>query len=251
MARLAAAVLFIGAVSSLGTARSASPDLVLIRPPRIAKDIAAMPQIAHPADDAQRRINAALKRLDTAVAVAAPDCRKDAQGPDAAAAYWARKVDAPMAGPGYLSIVITDDAFCGGAHPNTATMSIVYDLRTGRPVDWTKLLPPSLTGKIALAKGMDGTRMVTLTSPELLKLYLDAYRHSDSGRDPECMDAVTPGDPPASMVWLDAKQHGLAVQFDLSHVVQNCAIPMIIPASVLRAKGADASMIAAIEAASK
>lgn len=65
------------------------------------------------------------------------------------------------------------------------------------------------------------------------------------------MDAVTTGEPPASTVWLDAKQGGLAVQFDLSHVVQSCAIPMIIPASVLSAEGADAAMVAAIRAAKK
>ena len=251
MARLMAPALLFGLVVGNGNARGASDDLDLVKPPPLAKNIAAMPQIVQPADEAQRRINAALKRLDNAVAVAASDCRKEAEGPAAGDAYWSRNVDVPMSGPSYLSIVITDDAFCGGPHPDTATMSIVYDVRSGRPVDWAKLLPPSLTGKIALAKGMDGTRMATLASPELQKLYLSAYRHSDSGRDAMCVDAVTTGEPPASMVWLDAKQGGMAVQFDLSSAVQNCATPMIIPASVLSAAGADTAMVAAIRAAKK
>ena len=251
MAKVTISILSGCLLLSIGNALGASDDLVLVKQQPVAKNIAAMPQISHPADEPQRRINAALRQLDSAVERAASDCRKEAEGPAAAGAYWSRTVAVPMSGPSYLSIVITDDAFCGGAHPDTATMSIVYDIRSGRPVDWAKLLPPSLTGKIALAKGMDGTCMVTLASPELQKLYLNAYRHSDSGRDAECLDAVTTGEPPASMVWLDAKQGGLAVQFDLSHVVQSCAIPMIIPASVLSAEGADAAMVAAIRAAKK
>ncbi len=251
MKRLTATIILLGVFPATGNATAASDNLALTRLPPVATNIPSMPQIANPADDAQRRINAALKRLDSAVRIAAPECYKDAKNLGATDAYWSRTVDIPMSGPRYLSIVITDDAFCGGAHPNTSTMSIVYDIRTGRPVDWAKLLPPSLTGKMALVKGMDGTSMVTLASPELQALYLDAYKHSDSGRDADCVDAVTTDEPQASMVWLDARRGGLAVKFDLSHVVQNCAIPKIIPLSVLSANGADAGMIAAIKAAKK
>ena len=97
-----------------------------------------MPLIANPSDDAERRINAALKRLDANLRKAIRDCKGHDNGPG----DWVRKVEPTMKGPGYLSFVITDTSFCGGPYPSIGTMSIVYDLRTGTPVDWARLLPP-------------------------------------------------------------------------------------------------------------
>ena len=93
-----------------------------------------MPLTAQSLDDAERHINTALQRLDRPAARAAHECRTE--GPPSSG-YRSRAVSVTMAGPRFLSIVIVDDAFCGGAHPETATLSLVYDLRTGRPVDWT------------------------------------------------------------------------------------------------------------------
>jgi hypothetical protein len=47
-----------------GPALAADRQVHLTVAPPIVKDIAAMPQIADPIDDAERHINAALKRLD-------------------------------------------------------------------------------------------------------------------------------------------------------------------------------------------
>ncbi len=44
-----------------------------------------------------------------------------------------------------------------------------------RPVDWTKLLQPSLTGTVALEEQGDGTKIVTLASKRLFALYLECY----------------------------------------------------------------------------
>ena len=109
-----------------------------------------MPLIADPVDDAERGINVALKRLDLNVLRAVKDCK----GGD-----WERSVTVPMRGPGFLSLTITDSMFCkGSAHPDSGTFSIVYDLTTGKPVDWTQLLPASLTGTVVLEEQGDGTR---------------------------------------------------------------------------------------------
>ncbi len=229
----------------------------MTKPANIVGDLGAMPAIASPADDAQRRINAAVKRLDDKVRKAAADCRKDAAGtPAGADANWSRSVAVTMHGPRFLSYSISDDAFCGGAHPNTSTMAIVYDLQTGQPVDWTKLLPALLTGKVTLSDGMDGTKMVTLSSPVLHALYLAAYRPRSGAakkdtEDDECREAVASADsgPPAMMAWLDAKENGLAVQFDLAHVVQACADTVVIPAEALRALYAQPVLLDAITAA--
>jgi hypothetical protein len=219
-------------------------------PPPLRQGLASMPLIADPADAAENRINTALRRLDAAVRKAAGNCK----GNDGNAGDWERSVDVPMRGPGYLSFVITDSAFCGGAHPDVATMSIVYDLRTGSPVDWTQLLPPSLTGKLALQEGADGTKMVTLASKRLLALYLAGYRTGNATGDDqaECAQAirdVTGDGAPAMMAWLDSKDGGLAVQFELPHAVQACEEPVVIPIETLRAEGAQAALLDSIEAA--
>jgi hypothetical protein len=217
----------------------------LVVPPPVRKDIAAMPQIADPTDDAERHINAALKRLDANVLLAARDC----EGGD-----WTRSVDVPMRGPGFLSLTITDAMDCAGsAHPDSGTFSIVYDLATGKPVDWTHLLPASLTGTLALEDEGGGTKVVTLASKRLFALYLAGYRAGEAPSSDlaECKQAfvaeATDG-PPGMMVWLDAKGGGLAVQVGLAHVEKACEEPVVIPAAVLRAEGAQPALLKAFEA---
>ncbi|WP_267354386.1 MULTISPECIES: hypothetical protein [unclassified Methylobacterium] len=221
--------------------------------PELKPGLAAMPQIAAPADDAERRINAALKRLDGNVRKAARSCQADG----GANSSWTRTIRTPMRGPRFLSVEISDDMFCGGAHPSTGLMAIIYDLTTGAPVDWTKLLPPALTGKVALVEGMDGTKMVTLASKRLHALYLERYRPKTGaakrdGDDDACRTVVqdtSMGDPPAMMAWPDAKAGGLAVQYDLPHYAQACADTVVIPNAVLRREGAQPVLTDAIEAA--
>lgn len=99
--------------------------------------------------------------------------------------------------------------------------------------------------------------MVALASKRLFDLYLTLYRPVAAGAketpdDKECREAVTTANadgPPAMMAWLDAKDGGLAVQFDLPHVVQACADPVVIPVATLKAEGANAALTAALEAA--
>ena len=134
------------ALALCGPAWAADRPVTLTGQPDLKPGIAAMPQIAAPADDAERRINAALRRLDGNVRKAAQACRAEG-GPNSS---WERTIRTPMRGPGFLSVVIVDNAFCGGAHPNVSTMAIVYDLATGAPVDWTALLPATLTGTVSL-----------------------------------------------------------------------------------------------------
>jgi hypothetical protein len=226
-------------------AQAADRVVHLVVPPAAHKNIAAMPQIAAPADDAERRINAALKHLDRNVLKASGDCN----GGD-----WERSVDVPMRGPGFLSLTITDSVYCeGNAHPDSGTFSIVYDLVTGRAVDWTKLLPPSLTGTVTLEEQGDGTKVVTLASKRLFELYMAGYRAGEpAGSDlEECKQAFldqAADAPPGMMVWLDAQGGGLAVQVGLPHVEKACEEPVVITASALRTEGARAALLKAFGA---
>ena len=242
-------ILAVGLVAS-APVHAADRQVEMQVPSPTRKGVAALPLIARPVDDAERRINIALRRLDATLRKALPTCKGDAGAP----ANWERSIEVPMRGPGYISFVITDDAFCGGAHPSTATMAIVYDLRTGAPVDWTRLLPASLTGKVALTAGMDGTKMVTLASKRLYALFLSGYDLGSGTAEDQasCKDAVEnigSDGPPAMMVWPNAKQGGLALQYDLSHVVQACAVPVVVPAETLRAEGVQLPLLDAIRAA--
>jgi len=244
-ATLAAGLLF-AAAGPVHDGWAADRAVRIQTPPPLRKGIDAMPQIADPADDAERRINAALKRLDANVLKSTKAC----PGHD-----WTRTVEAPMAGPGYLSVTVTDGFYCNGAaHPNASLYSIVYDLDTGKPVDWPQLLPPPLVGKQALAGQSDGTRIVTLSSPRLFALYTAGYTADGATGDDirDCKEAVaTEGEdgPPAMMAWLDAKKGGLAVQFDLPHVVKLCEQAVIIPVKTLREAGANPALLEALEAA--
>ena len=238
-----------GLTLALSPTQAADRFVRLQTPKPILRDLAAMPRIADPVDEAERRINAAVQRLDATVRKAAATCKGD----NGTHADWERTVETPMTGPGYISYVISDGTYCGGAHPSFGTVSIVYDLRSGAPVDWTQLLPPSLTGKVALVEGSDGTKMVTLSSKRLYALFLAGYDKA-RGDDPDCKGAVRDqgaSEPPGMMAWLDAKVGGLAVQFDLPHVVQSCADPVIIPLATLRAEGGKPALLDALAAASK
>lgn len=66
---------------------SADRFVHLTVPSPVSKDIAAMPQLSAPVDDAERRINMALQRLDLDVLKASRECK----GGD-----WQRSVDAAM-----------------------------------------------------------------------------------------------------------------------------------------------------------
>jgi hypothetical protein len=249
MLRLREAVVFLTGSILLGVVGQAADRAVHLQvPPPVRKNVAGMPQIIAPADAAESQINAAVQRLDATVGKAVDACK----GPDGKPGYWERAIDVPMRGPGYISYVITDNLFCGGAHPDAATMSIVYDLRSGAPIDWTRLLPPSLTGTVALEQGADGTRMVTLASKRLFALYLDGYHASSAESQAECRHAiqdVAADGARAAMVWLDARTGGLAVQVGLPHVVQACEAEVVIPVATLRAEGAQPALVDAIQAA--
>jgi hypothetical protein len=216
-------------------------DIHLIFPANLQKNITSTPQIAHPVDEAQHRINEDLKRLNTNVLVAAKDCKGDG---------WSRFVQVPMVGPYFLSVVITDSVFCdGNAYPDSTIMSVVYDLKTGHPVDWTHLLPPSLTGKLTMEEQGDGTRIVTLESKHLFDLYMVGYAKDNTGADAkECKQALeysAINGPPDMMVWLDKKLGGLVVNIGLAHVVANCEDEVVIPVSVLQREGASKALLEA------
>ena len=240
----------ISVVLAAALAGAPAGPLALRQPPTVG-GVAAFPEIAAPATPEQRLINSALARLDMRARAAARECLAGARR----GGEWSRQVDVTMRGPEFLSFEVSDDTDCGGAHPNQGHFGIVYDLASGAPVDWTRLLPPALTGKLDLVAGADGVKTVTLASSRLSQLYTKGYDRGpqDDPQDAkDCREAINQAmaDGPVPMsAWLEATEGGLALQFDLGHAEEACADAVTAPTAVLKREGASRRLIAALEAA--
>ncbi len=234
----------LGVVLIAAAAAQAPGPLVALRPmPAVRPSVAAMPEILSPRDAAERAINAGLRGLDTRVRLASAPNPQTCPG-----GSYSRGVTATMRGPGFLSFLVTDETDCG-AHPSVEIRSIVYDLKTGKPVDWNKLLPAAyVEGAPDGPAARTAEPVTTVASKRLYELYLAGY---PKDQDVDCQQTVRDAGtaPPPMTLWLDAAGDGLAVRFDLPHAVQACAEAVTIPTETMRSDGADQSLTEAIDAA--
>jgi hypothetical protein len=230
-------------------ARSAEPRrLVLSQPASLEADIPSLPRIASPATEASAKVNAALARADARWRTSAGVCRSVVPKPTDA--EMERTTNVTMRGPGFFSVLDNQEYSCGGAHPDGASIALVYDLDTGRPVNWMTLLPASMKAVASLDTAADGSTMGVVSSPVLHDLYLKAPKPGLSDDDrAACADAV---DAPSLtfMLWPDAKADAVVIApSSLPHVVQTCGAPAAISTATLRKLGVGARMLDAIDAA--
>jgi hypothetical protein len=207
----------------------------------IAPDLAAFPRIEAAPDEAAARINHALAAADDRSRAFVKDCAAQ-EGEDPTSVT--RTIMVTMRGPRYLSFVANDSFDCHGAHPDTDTVALVYDLKTGAPVNWGAVLPATLAGKARLDEAGDGTRIGMTSSPVLQRLYLKGHEI-----DPDCIEPLSePG--LEFILWPDAEQGGLAIQpASLPHVVAACGDRATIPLARLRQLGVKTGLIDAIQTA--
>jgi hypothetical protein len=236
---LSMAALLAGAAT--GSAVAQAPGLQ--HPAPIAKDNDSLPRLAPPLTDAEARVNLALGKLDSRWRAFRADCRRSSRDNDTS-----RSVKVTLQTATILSIVASDEASCSGAHPDEGQLALVYDLTTGRPVDWASVLGRALVTSTTLDSTVDGTKVGLVVSPKLQGLYL-AKRKAERGWDAECGDVLD--DPGLAFeLWPDAKAGGLVLApGSLPHVVQACGAPVAIPTATLRPLGADAHFLDAIDAA--
>jgi len=228
---------------------SAAAALKLAPITQLRKGVDLWPLIAMPATPAEERVNATLTRLNTRLAKAVKDC--DASYADSfkdldAAANkkypvsedWSRTVNITMNGPRFLSLVASDAIDCGGAHPDNGQMAMVFDLTTGKPVDWTKMLAPAADAKPYTDTSTDGSTIGALIIPALKKMAV-AAANSD------CAGAFE--DSQSFQLWPDAEHGTLVAQpFDLPHVVQACGDEIDLTLAQARKLGFDESLLGAI-----
>src|SRR5581483_279644 len=144
----------------------------------VAHAIAAFPKIvAKSGDSAVGRINHALEGADNSVDRLAADCNHY-EG-------WHRGVTVTMRGPRYLSLLAGDDWYCGGAYPDTDLTALVYDLSTGKPIDWTKLFPADFIAKAGPSPGGGVSDPILIDSPKLWDLFV---KTANAAEHDECND---------------------------------------------------------------
>lgn len=221
-----------------GAARAQDATVALTAPAPLAKDVAAFPKLTGH-DAIANKVNAALVKLDDRVRKARRDCLAAKNGD------WSRSIEVTMAGPRYLSYLVSDSVYCGGAHPDASSFALVYDLTTGAPVDWAKLLPKPIVEQATLDNAADGTRIGVVASKALSAAYVAGL---GKDVDPDCKDALS-GVDLNFVLWLDAKAKGLSMQtISLPHAAQACADTVTIGVAELREWRAAPSLIDALAA---
>jgi hypothetical protein len=238
----AIAIVALGA-SMMAVNQAAATDLpvALKKSPPIAKHVDAFPRIAAPTDQAAQRINQALDRRDAQVKTAAKECTTG---------DWERTVSVPMRGPRYLAFVAQDSWDCGGPHPDDSLLVLVYDLSTGSPVNWTRLLPASMVQTSTLDTAGDGTKIGVIGSRVLQDFYVKALSSDPKNPlDADCHDVLKDPDLKFNL-WPDAKAGGIAVEPEgLPHVLAPCTNSVVVPVSDLRKMGVQPALLDAIETA--
>jgi hypothetical protein len=218
----------------------------LVAQPILAADLAALPRIAEPDGPASQRINDALAKADARVREAATQCHADAleSHTDSKGGEWQRSVTVAMRGAGYLALVASDNWYCGGAYPDAGQFSLAYDMRTGAPLNWERLLPKALVGTASLDTAGDGTRLGVVASPALKALYLNLLKP-----DADCGSALKEADL-QFMLWPDAAREGIAMApSGLPHVIAACGDDAVIPVKTLHILGVASGLVDAITAA--
>jgi hypothetical protein len=247
--RFLAPCLFMAVALATGLAGAAEPGAIrLAAQPPLGDHLSAFPRIAAAEEPALQRINRALTDADARVVAAAKDCRSEAaQEPDGPKdGAWERTVTVAMLGPGYLALVVSDYSYCGGAHPDGDSFALAYDLRTGSPLNWERLLPKTLAGTASLDSAGDGTRIGVLASPALKALYLKLTKP-----DADCAEALQDTDL-HFMLWPDAAHDGVTMAVSgLPHAVAACGDNATIPLATLRTLGAEPALLDAIAAGHK
>lgn len=199
----------------------ASTDRAVARLPVVRPGPALTPKNA-------AAINAALRREDARVLSAAAECRASLREQTGRGSQdaWRRSVSIGMAGPRFLAIDLTDNYFCGGAYPSDGQTSLVFDLTTGKPVNWLAIFPPGARGRLNTAG--DGATLGLVAWPELT-------RRAAAEAQPECREAFAETDYSGFSITLDARAGTLvATPAEFPHVIQACAEPIRLTAAELQ-----------------
>lgn len=209
-----------------------------------------LPLILNPRSEAELKINAVLRGRNGAAHDDLVQCDLDwrqwAEAQNVHAnrnlhAAWLRRVRISMVGPRYLSFLITITAICNGSYPMNSREALVFDMKTGEPVDWSLLAraeEPDDESHSTFSPGDEAS----FSSKLLEDLNLS------NATAPDCKNAFYSSHP--FILWPDARKGLLMAEATaLPHVTQGCARPIGLTMEQVRKLGFDEQLIAAISAA--
>ena len=189
----------------------------------------------------EEHVNALLNRLNEHMLDSLRDCDTNYRdwakqvdqpltGKNAVEHDWERTIRVTMTGPRFLSIVAVDIyVFSGGVHPDRNTLAMVFDLTTGKPVNWMNLINKSANASAYSDSNSDGTTVGALIVPALRVKTL-------AKADKECKDALP--NPRSYQLWPDAKSGTLTAEpFGLPHVVAACVDDLALTSDEARKVG--------------
>lgn len=223
----------------------ADEGLVRLKESRpLMKDVDALPRLFSGARPAFiKAINATLARFDAQALRDARDCLGEKGGD------YARNVAATMQGPRFLSLVAYEGFFCAGnAHPDSNMLALVFDLTTGKLVNWVKLLP----GTVQIKKYSGNPERTfrfgeAISSDAIWALYRKAASIEKAG-DPDCADALD--EKLDFILSLDAKKNAVAVdEVGLRHAIRACGTTIYLSIDTLKSLGASKALIDALDTA--
>lgn len=131
-----------------------------------------------------------------------------------------------------MNFVVSLATHCEGGTTDLATKVLGFDLATGEPIDWPRLLPPGFHGSDAEAG-----------------LYLKALKQDDPDDAAQCGDFARNS---AFQVWPDAKAGGIAFQPGAGGVPSaeaGCVLSEVIPTAKMRQLGANPALLKDLDAA--
>jgi hypothetical protein len=130
----------------------------------------------------------------------------------------------------FLSIAITGEYYCGGAHPEHGPQEpLTIDLSQGKEVDWAKEFKPGFLGE----------------NGRLAAIYRKRYPRL-RGNDPkdDCLEDMREGPLSSFHASLVSKDRGLTVEPELPYASQACAETLVFTADELAPYVRDPNLIA-------
>jgi hypothetical protein len=215
--------------------------------PDLAEGFGALPRVEADTPQAQA-VNTALDQVDARDRANRESCLEAKAQNDNV--EWGRSVAVPMKGPRFISIVMDQGDYCGGAHPNSGRTPLVFDLETGRLIDWKAWLPADMAAPI---DNQDADAAAALQSPTLKAWFAErALAEMSPEGKAECAELYSEQwrDEWRLAAWPDAKAGGLRLQTaGLAHASKGCETEVLMPLRELKRRGVAREFTAALEVA--
>lgn len=233
-----------GAASLIGGCAQTAGTSALTWSPEPYMDFALGPRLPGPGVDG---INSALAAIDGQAQSRRVDCLAAAGD----LGSWIRTVWTPYVGPRFLTVAISDQMNCGGAHPGGEIAYYTFDRTIDDVPDWATLWPGV---RVGVANPGAGGLAARTGSPALWTWYADAVRR-DASIDPElkrhCSDRLGPAPEGEDLaIWLDGASGGLGLKLtDLPHAAKACGFVQIMPADEMARLGASDELLREVRAA--